>query len=328
MTVLRGLAALLAALLPMTGAGAIARWDGLPAFDPLHVAGAYAGERVCPMCRHGYDAGIVAFVPAAMPVRAAAEWTEALAPAALGVTDPRFRIFVVVAGPAPAPELVRTLAGGRDDPRWFVATLDGPELAEAERDFGRPLAAAAWGYVFAQRRLIAAFSADDTDGLPDAAGYAVRFLDLTNPAVPPGTDPEAVKLALWAAPDHLETTLPVVAAPAAALCLSDGDRRPLADALVYAAPDAGDAACGSAGLFQRRAVRQRWLRTDAAGCIAITAAPTASDRAWSVGDRLALAAYRIGDAPVFARLAVPADTTPVVLAPATAACPPPAGSAP
>lgn len=242
---------------------AIPRWDALPALDVVHLAGPHAGTTVCPMCRHGYDAGLLVAVPAAFAPDAADSLSARLAAVARAIDDARFRVFIVIEG-EPSPALVDRLR--RDAPSWHVARsarLPDELFNDADR---------AIGYVFVQRRVLARFDPRDAQAEFGAhARAAMRFLAATYAEAATGTDPDTPKGRLWLAPMTLASHAVVGSVGSAdtpasrTACLVTQDGRPMPDTLL--------------ALHGRTAQRMRpsWLRTDAAGCLVLEGAVAAGE---------------------------------------------------
>lgn len=239
---------------------AVPRWDALPALDVVHLTGPHAGTNVCPMCRHGYDAGLLVAVPAALAPDMAAALAARLDAVARAIDDARFRVFIVIEG-QPTPALVESLR--RDAPNWHVARsarLPDGLFDGADR---------AIGYVFVQRRVLARFDPSDAHAAVAAhAQAAMRFLAATYAEAVASTDPDTPKGRLWLAPMRLASRAVVdsVDTPASrTACLVAQDGRPMADTLL--------------ALHGRTAqrVRPSWLRTDAAGCLVLDGAVVAGE---------------------------------------------------
>lgn len=227
-------------------------WDGVPALDPLHLHGPHAGSRVCPMCRYGYDAGVLVILPADSPVESIAAVASAMVRLPVDQADaPRFRRFLLFAG-APAAEQVAAAA----IPDLQVAQLEVAHLKAAEHALGRRLSVP-WAFVFAQRRLLMAFDPlQAPDTLAAHVRYAQRFLREHYPEPVSGDDPDVQRGRLWLAPDRLHGLLRLEGDGARReLCLSDRSGRALAGSLIEAA-----AAHGS---------RLHWARADAQGCVVL-----------------------------------------------------------
>jgi protocatechuate 3,4-dioxygenase beta subunit len=278
---------LAASLAAPAAAKPLLRWDALPAFEPLHLDGAYAGTRVCPMCRHGYDAGIVLFLPHDTEPAAAAALAAALQPPRLGVDDARFRVFVVFTGGTPGAEL--RLAVAPTHARWFVAALEGAELAAARTEFHGLLDEHAGAFVFVQRRLLqhyrgAALARAD---LASDARDAMRLLHELHPHVGGDTgDPDVPQGRLWLAPSRLAATLRDGEGVTTRFCALAPERPALPLALI-ALTHAGEA-------------RTHWLRSDAQGCIGVRARDTR-------GAQLDVHALRRPTTRLALALALPAD---------------------
>jgi protocatechuate 3,4-dioxygenase beta subunit len=262
---LRAIASLLLLLAACLAAPAAAkplqRWDALPAFEPLHLDGAYAGTRVCPMCRHGYDAGIVLFLPHDTEPAAAAALAAALQPSRLGVDDARFRVFVVFTGGLPDAVLRRAVAPSHT--RWFVAALEGAELDAARTGFHGLLDEHAGAFVFVQRRLLQHYRAAAlarTD-LAEDARDAMRLLHELHPhAGDDAGDPDVPQGRLWLAPSRL------------AASLRDGDAATTRYCAL--APEGTALPWALIALTRAGEVRTQWLRSDAHGCIGVSARDT------------------------------------------------------
>lgn len=260
-----GLLMLLLLLSPISmlqaGAG-IARWDALPAIEVSHLEGAYAGTRVCPMCRHGYDAGLLVLLPSSTPPDQAAVVARTLQQVASTMADERFRAFLILTGDAPSPALRAAVRGsGR---HWFVAHLAVADIEQASRDFRQPLRGRAIAYVFAQRRLLSAF--DPLKPMPVfelESRYAMSFLRATSAKVEAG-NPDTPKGRLWLAPDRLSSRIALAGTKASSmrrLCAIDANLSPSADALI-----------GVVDTSPGAAVRTHWARSDAEGCVELRGA--------------------------------------------------------
>jgi len=233
-------------------------WDALPAFDPLHLAGAYAGRRDCPMCSHGYDAGLLLFIPSGTDI---AQVNEIIAPVRRlrrEIAAARYRVFVIVTGAAPSSALLDAVSVSHA--QWYVASLSGPELLAAERDFAQALSETPLAYAFAQRRLLRQYSATEllnpAHGLATDALYAMNLLDWLHPdALDAAADHDTPQGALWFAATRLHASLKLTEATAAPACFLDDAGKPLAYALLF---------------FQsvdNLRLRPRWERSDARGCL-------------------------------------------------------------
>ena len=253
---------LIAALNPHAPARgqALNTWDGLPAFDPMHLSGAYAGRQVCPMCTHGYDAGLMLFVPAKTDLAAAASLIGPIRRLREQLSSPRYRVFVILSGAMPSPALVEALSSTH--PQWYVASLSGQELQHAERDFGLSLGATPRAFAFAQRRLLRHYEQDDLLGTSDQlltdAEYAMRLLHWLYPEAPTtAADHDAPQGALWFAPTRLHARLQLADTAAAPACFLDDGGAPLDTALVFFT-DADD-----------NSQRPHWARSDEQGCLQV-----------------------------------------------------------
>lgn len=239
------------------------RWDAVPAVDVLHLDGPYRGRTVCPMCQHGYDAGVLVFLPVDTPIAQAARVAGAMQDAATAAGNQRFRPFLVLTGATPSPALLEAVRGHHAN--WYVAHLADADLARASRDFGVPLQTQTYGLVFAQRRLLWAFdaAAETTSWSVDLvahAGYAMSFLQATYADANPSVDPDTPKGRLWLAPDRLTNIATFAEGAIVSTCFDDGHRGARGNALV--AMTAADAPSGTR-------TRTRWARTDAQGCASL-----------------------------------------------------------
>ncbi len=242
------------ALAAAPGHAAIPRWDALPALDVVHLAGPHAGSTVCPMCRHGYDAGLLVLVPASLPESEAVVLTERLGHVARGIDDERFRIFVVIEG-TPAPALVDLLRS--DAPGWHVAR--GERFPDSLFDGADRIVA----YAFAQRRVLARFDPRDTRvAVATHARAAMRFLAATYADAAIDTAPETPKGRLWLAPAQLSNHAVIGSADTARhrnACLASASGLPMPGMLL---------ALRSPGAERVRP--SPWVRTDDQGCLALT----------------------------------------------------------
>jgi len=252
----RPLLALLLVLLPIDPAqSAVLRWNALPALDVRQSQGPYAGQTICPMCRHGYDAGVLVLLPAKAPAEAAGATLDALRSATHGVDDPRFRVFVVLLEPPgrALQDRLETLP-----PTWFVGTLLEKEGAVAREAFGEALVSRGTAHVFAQRRSLRRFDllqAIAADELAADVRWAREVLDYAY-ADPAASDhPDTPKGLLWAAPSRLEGRVSSSQdAAVAELCFDTGVEHGASEALVGLRPAAPTS-------------RTQWARTDARGCV-------------------------------------------------------------
>ncbi|MFT3807974.1 hypothetical protein [Arenimonas sp.] len=275
-------------------AAGIARWDALPAVDVEHLQGPYAGRNVCPMCMHGYDAGMLLFLPVGTKPADAHRIARAMQATSASIGDPRFRPFLVFTGGQPSPALLAAVKGGHDN--WYVGVLPPARLAEFSRDFRRDLDERAWGYVFSQRRLLLSF--EPLDGPTDwpaqlgrTSAYAMQFLRATYATAVAKGNPDTPKGALWSAPMRLDAHI--------AFTKNATERRPLCFGEKLPAGDR-EALVGVSS-----SSRRWWARTDAQGCVELQGAappgpmrlelfrvlqPTAhwqlDDAAWREGRRI------------------------------------------
>jgi protocatechuate 3,4-dioxygenase beta subunit len=240
---------LLLATLPAFAA--VQRWDSLPALDVQQWRGPYAGQTVCPMCRHGYDAGVLMLLPDAVSVSTAAAAIAQLRDATRDLDDPRFRIFVVTLD-EPEPHLRAALS---DTPeQWFVGTLHAEDRGAADAAFGQSLGQRGSAHVFSQRRSLRYFDPSGSRGGLDLAAdivWAREVLRYAYGEADPSTHPDTPKGMLWSAPS--QPSAQIIVDPDAAqrtLCIADGGGL----ALVGLRPD------------EPRA-RPIWARTDARGCL-------------------------------------------------------------
>ncbi len=275
------LATLGMALGPVSSANAepLLPWDALPAFEPMHLSGAYAGRQVCPMCTHGYDAGLVLFLPKTTALADA----EAIAQSLRGLRDAmpsqRYRIFIILAGTQTPEPLHAALKSTHS--QWFVAELSGKALGAAERDFGIPLAQAPVAFAFSQRRLIGQYASPDLlhaeRKLIADARFAMQLLDWLYPsATTLGADHDTPQGALWLAPSRFRETLRLHQTSASAACFLDDAGHAVSRALLRLSPLDG----GSG--------RPYWERSDVRGCVQLAAAP----------GRYGVTLYSIGNPPV------------------------------
>jgi protocatechuate 3,4-dioxygenase beta subunit len=215
----------------------LTQWIGLAAFDPLHLDGAYAGRQACPMCLHGYDAGLLVFVPADTDVAVAKAIATRIGETALPRGDARYRVFMVATGAAPSPALRTALR--RDAPNWYVAQLTGDALAETEQAYFMPLTGSVQGLSFAQRRLIRRFDAARLQDAAVVAKAADDAMALLRVATTGDADGRGL---LWMAPTRLPETLRIGRDTRATLCFTNDAGRPLVQALVMARPAQGQQA--------------------------------------------------------------------------------------
>jgi protocatechuate 3,4-dioxygenase beta subunit len=254
----------------------VQRWDALPALDVLHVQGAYAGQPVCPMCRHGYDAGVLAFMRSDVDVQiarsAAKRLQRLLGPA-------RFRVFLVFTGAPPQPELLQAIESKQAN--WFVAAMSEQALAAAK--LGTSSLSGPWfGFVFAQRRALWRFDSGASPAkLKQVSHYALQFLQETYGVAQNDANPDSPKGRLWLAPDRLSNVIDFAAAHSASNDIELGQQ------LCFRPADDGVEFKRAPMLLGLSAGRPRWARTDAAGCILLRnltniAGSTGADRALRV----------------------------------------------
>lgn len=250
------LSCLLMLLTTTAAAKGIPRWDALPAVDVEHLQGPYAGRSVCPMCQHGYDAGVLVFVPADTAPVQARRIAGAMQATSASINDARFRAFLVFTGGRPSAAL---LAAVKSDARnWYVGVLPSDRTAEFSRDFRRDLGDRAWGYVFSQRRLLLSFeplggATDWPAQLARASVYAMQFLQATYARAVAKDLPDTPKGALWSAPMRLDSRI--------AFAKDADGRTPLCFRALQATGDR-EALVGLSSPSRRW-----WARTDERGCV-------------------------------------------------------------
>jgi protocatechuate 3,4-dioxygenase beta subunit len=214
---------------------ALPQWAAMPAFDPLHLDGPYAGRVVCPMCTHGYDAGLQVFVPADTPPAVASRLAATLRAAALPAGDERFRVFLIVTGATPGPDLRAALR--HDAANWHVAELRGDALAKAERDYRSRLIDQVLGHAFAQRRMLRQL---DAAALQDAAAVRRAADDAMSLLALAVDGPDDRRGHLWMAAAELPPALLAGGGRARRLCLVDGEGRAMGRALAMLRPIPGE----------------------------------------------------------------------------------------
>jgi len=257
---------LIATALPLRAA--IPRWDALPAIDVLHLQGPHTGTQVCPMCRHGYDAGLLVFLPTTTPATDAGRIAQQLQATSAAIGDQRFRPFLILTGEPPSESLLAAVASRETN--WYVAHLAADTLVKASRDFRTPLEGRTLGHVFAQRRLLWKFEplaadASWTDEVTQQAHYAMTFLHANYAEPAASQHPDTPKGALWMAPAVLSSRVALDdgATPAAAqVCFSDAGTAPRPDALVA---------------MSQPAARHWWAKSDASGCVSLQGTPPARE---------------------------------------------------
>lgn len=243
----------------------IRRWDALPAIDVMHLQGPHAGKAVCPMCRHGYDAGVLMFVPSSTAPENAGRIARALQAVATTINDDRFRPFLILTGAVPSKELLAAVKSKNSN--WYVAHLSTQALDLASKDYELPLQDKSIAYVFSQRRLLWSFNPQDantlwTKALVKYADYAMTFLH-SNYATPvKSNNPDTPKGRLWMAPAKLSTKIELAKTQSGKevnVCVSDSSRLRQSDAMV---------ALTTAGTVLPK--RTRWVRTDKTGCFVLS----------------------------------------------------------
>lgn len=236
------------------------RWDALPAIDARHLQGAYAGRTLCPMCQHGYDAGLLVFLPTRTPPVEAARIAQDLRAAVTNIGSERFRGFLILTGEAPSTALLEAVAATQSN--WYVAQLEPAALEAASRDFALPLGTHAQGHVFAQRRLLWRFDprADDWQAPLDAqARYAMRFLQANYAQASTEGDLDTPKGRLWLAPNRLS-----------AVAALEPSAQTIPRRLCFVGTTSHSDSLVAVGAVSPR--RTAWARSDATGCIAIAGA--------------------------------------------------------
>ncbi len=254
---------LLLAIPTQTEAG-IRRWDALPAVDVMHLQGPYAGRNVCPICQHGYDAGVLMFLPSTTTPVNASRIARALQATVSKVDDTRFRPFLILTGEAPSKELLAAVKSSHSN--WYVAHLPTQALTVASRDFKLSLAGQSHAFVFAQRRLLWTFVPQDSSSswlseLPKYADYAMTFLRSTYANPVASNNPDTPKGRLWTAPAKLSEKIIFTESSkqgVTRVCFSDQTRTRQLDALV---------ALTSTGSASPK--RAWWARTDHNGCLSL-----------------------------------------------------------
>ena len=238
-------------------------WDAVPAIDVMHLQGAYAGREVCPMCQHGYDAGILAFLPSSTSPALARRISEALRSAAAEIHDGRFRTFLIFTGTNPSAALLETVKS--PNPEWYVAHLDSTALKEASRKFGIELQHGAYALVFSQRRLVWAFDpveeiSEWEESLGDFSRYAIQFLQSNYPEPSASNDPDVAKGRLWLAPEHLSSRIsfaPISSrTPLKACFMRSAGEQAAHSLLISLHPN-----------YRSSPQRVLWARSDSNGCV-------------------------------------------------------------
>ncbi len=243
---------------------AIPRWDALPAVDVLHLQGPYAGTTVCPMCRHGYDAGLLVFLPSTTTPAAARVIASRLRETTDSIADSRFRPFLVLTGATPSPSLLEAVRSASNN--WYVATLSDQALATASTDFQSKLATQAVGFVFAQRRMLWQFDPgtaipNGQRDLDDHSRYAITFLRATYEVPVVSQDPDVPKGQLWTAANHLSPTADLKEPGGEgswSACLPTSHRSTGMHTLIALVSDGGT-----------RGKRTIWATTDGDGCVSL-----------------------------------------------------------
>lgn len=253
------------------GAQPIDVFDALPALDVEHLDGADAGTTVCPMCRYGYEAGILWWVPARATPATIAERRVLLAELLHTLDSPRFRVFVVFTS---APSAAQYDAARHPHPRWAVtqrqAASRDPRIDEH--------AAEGQAMLYVQRRWIEGHTWDllpaSAEHLQASARHALLWLQHWYPNTLTSTDPDLPRGQLWLAPDRLQAHLDLGPGPARQLCLPADAASNWAHALLIAANPGHP--------------RVHYARSDARGCFQAQA-PDA--------DTWTLSSYRPGRVP-------------------------------
>jgi protocatechuate 3,4-dioxygenase beta subunit len=251
------------ALLETPARAQIALWDALPALEVKHLQGELTGQSVCPICRHGYDAGVLVFLPSHTSALAGSRIRHALLTGIDAQTHPRFRSIIVLTGSAPSAELLSAL--GHDRSNWLVAHLTGAALAEAERLYALPLQKQAQGFVFAQRRVLWHFTPNSEVlswnlELQSAAQDALSLLAETYAQPITSQDPDTPKGKLWLAPSKLTSSI--------ALRESSGKTRQLC-----LPPALGTDRAHALLALIASTNKMWWAKTDASGCVQVSEGP-------------------------------------------------------
>ncbi len=194
-------------------ATALSRWDALPALDVLHVQGPDQGTRVCPMCRYGYDAGVLLFVPADASADLVRRWVAQLDADATLAQHPRFRRFLLFTGSKPGAQLLQLTQSKASN--WFVVQLDASALTEVQAMLGMNVKGQAVGVVFAQRRMLWRFTSSEFANHAFASGRswqrhtqeALSVLAWQYPAPVSSNDPDVPRGGLWLAPERLSSVI-------------------------------------------------------------------------------------------------------------------------
>jgi protocatechuate 3,4-dioxygenase beta subunit len=230
---------------------ALKTWDALPAVDVKHIQGKYAGQSICPMCRHGYDAGMLIFVPSSTAPTELEQLRTQMDRHLQQQLHSRYRAFLVFVGDGPSiaqQQLVRL-----PHENWFVANLQPEGRDAALRDFAAQLEHQAHAYVFAQRRLLWQFDPFMTapDELQVRAEYALDLLAALHPNATTGGSPDTPQGQLWLAPNQLTEAMP--GSPLRQFCFRDREQRAQASALLL--------------LAGRQDAQPYFLATDIRGCV-------------------------------------------------------------
>lgn len=186
-----------------------------------------------------------------------------------GIGGQRFRPFLVFVGEPPGAPLLAAVASA--SPNWYVAHLGSQAASDISENFPALSEGRAYGFVFAQRRLIWDF---DPQAPPNTwaadllahARYAHSLLGSLYADVDTSNDPDSPKGRLWLAPGRLtaEVGMGLAKLPdATRLCFLASDGEQMADSLVGVT--AGDA---------RGVRRTRWARTSSDGCVALRGLPS------------------------------------------------------
>lgn len=243
----------------------IRRWDALPAIEVMHLQGPYAGQEVCPMCRHGYDSGVLLFIPATSAPENAGRVAQAMQSTVADINDPRFRAFLILTGAAPSKELLAAVKSTHSN--WYVAHLSTQALPASSSDFNLSLQGKSIGFVFSQRRLLWTFNPEDATSLwaktaTKYADYAMTFLHANYVTAVKSVDPDTPKGRLWLAPTKLTTAIALTKSQNGIkfrTCVSDSSTLHRSDALIALTSD------GSVLPNQTW-----WARTDKMGCFALS----------------------------------------------------------
>jgi protocatechuate 3,4-dioxygenase, beta subunit len=264
---------LTAAILVRAEAG-VSRWQAMPAVDVQHLQGAYRGKTVCPMCQHGYDAGLLVFLPADVTPAQTATVAKTMR-SDLANRGARFRAFLIYTA---IPTSAHLFASTGPETNWYVGVVAKSDLPTAIKDYQFPLDKKAIGFVFAQRRMLQQFDPLRWPNAVTDMQYAMQFLTDHFPeptSVSALINHDTPQGALWLAPSSLSARLYQRSATTDArdqmLCLLDQRGSPVADALISAA-EVVHADCTAAKQHKCNAPT-RWAISDQKGCLVLIKKP-------------------------------------------------------